>query len=194
MPGFISRVALNTLKLLSGVACSLALAVAAVVLAFELAKQSATNFVLCLGVGLQMLAAALWKASRGNRLHRRCAIAASVLSLLFVMGGMWGMRNPPPFRFEHYATGEEARAALMELHPLGSEVEKLLKRLNASGVYCGPVANPDFKGKCDNLLFCKYIENEIVFSTDWSVSIWYSQDAAGRRIMNLQISSYLNAL
>lgn len=37
------------------------------------------------------------------------------------------------FYFEKYKTAEEAKAALLELHPIGSDVEGLVKTLNNGG-------------------------------------------------------------
>jgi hypothetical protein len=39
------------------------------------------------------------------------------------------------FYFEKYKTAEEAKAALLELHPIGSDVEGLIKTLERAGVH-----------------------------------------------------------
>jgi len=47
------------------------------------------------------------------------------------------------FYFEKYKTAEEAKAALLELHPIGSDVEGLIKTLERAGgnVYISNMSN-----------------------------------------------------
>jgi hypothetical protein len=80
------------------------------------------------------------------------------------------------FYFEKYSTAEEAKAALLELHPIGSDVEGLVKTLERAGGKCNSINKIKYNTKPINLNYlkltkiinCKY---QYFYSMNWEIGI-----------------------
>ena len=59
------------------------------------------------------------------------------------------------FYFEKYSTAEEAKAALLELHPIGSDVGDLIKTLERAGGKCSTINKIKYDTKPINLNYLK---------------------------------------
>ncbi|MDX2083624.1 MAG: hypothetical protein SFV53_06540 [Rickettsiales bacterium] len=100
------------------------------------------------------------------------------------------------FYFEKYRTAQEAQTALLEMHPIGSDVEGLLKTLEATGAKCGSITNPDYKDKPEykNLIYCScYTSKLIIFSTEWRVLIRFDTKNPAI-IANLETYKFFHSL
>ncbi len=97
------------------------------------------------------------------------------------------------FKFENYSSAEKAQNVLLELHPIGNPVEKLVERMEKLGAKCGPITNPEYKDKPEykNLIYCVYYEREIIFATKWMIIIKYDDD---QKIQEIKISSGIDAI
>jgi len=100
------------------------------------------------------------------------------------------------FRFEDYETGDEAKEVLLQNHPIGGNVDKLVKRLEKLGAKCGPITNPKYRERPENknLIFCSYYEFEIMFSTEWRTLIRFERGEGIQAIKDLEVLSFYQAL
>ena len=85
------------------------------------------------------------------------------------------------FYFEKYSTAEEAKAALLELHPIGSDVEGLVKTLERAGADVKKyktskaeiLSYPDSKVE---YYFFKYFQKTFpIFGYNWGGSIDFNK-------------------
>jgi len=100
------------------------------------------------------------------------------------------------FYFEKYKNAEEAKAALLELHPIGSDVDGLVKTLEGARMKCGSITNPKFKDKPEykGLIYCDYFKsNFIIFSTEWRVIVKPDPEDIGL-ISFLEVHKFFHAL
>ena len=80
------------------------------------------------------------------------------------------------FYFEKYSTAEEAKEALLELHPIGSDVGELVKTLEGAGGKCGTIDKIKYNTKPENLNYseltkiinCKY---QHFYAMNWEIGI-----------------------
>ena len=76
----------------------------------------------------------------------------------------------PGFRFEKYKTAEDAKRALLQLHPVGSDVDDLIETLKKIGVDC----------KVDHTQYGtfttgEYVQYKALFGYDWGVRVKHSE-------------------
>ena len=71
------------------------------------------------------------------------------------------------FYFEKYKTAEEAKTALLKLHPIGSDVGELVRTLERAKSVYSPITNPKFKDQYNNMIFYKYAS----FPYEWNIGI-----------------------
>ena len=71
------------------------------------------------------------------------------------------------FYFEKYSSADEAKAALLELHPIGSDVEGLIKFLERLEIKCDTKFN---KNEYGIFLNCRYKESGPFYYL-WTLSV-----------------------
>ena len=118
------------------------------------------------------------------------------------------------FYFEKYKTAEEAQNALLELHPIGSDVGELVKTLERAGGKCGIIAKDLVREKTAQNTYlvsakildkisnpkdyhqCKYIEYTLPFGFGeyyWLVTV-YVEDTNYQIIKEMIVSSRLSII
>lgn len=117
----------------------------------------------------------------------------ALLILLFIImapQGAYAMSDKPSqFRFENYKTGEEAQAALLELHPIGSDAKALIERLRALGARCERSKDKRYPATT----FCVYYEPEILFGTEWQIGI-FKLSTDSDKISDVKVYSHFQSL
>ena len=96
------------------------------------------------------------------------------------------------FYFEKYETPEEAKAELLKLHPIGSDVEGLVGTLEGAGAKSyKPIISEKYKNNPElhNMLWYKYSHRTIgsIFPREWDLIINFSKN---KEIKNFSIGYY----
>jgi hypothetical protein len=78
------------------------------------------------------------------------------------------------FYFEKYSNPEEAKEALLKLHPIGSDVVALVRTLEMAGGRCYEIENVIRNKKPTTVKRCEYKEKEIFLDTKWRVIADYN--------------------
>ena len=96
------------------------------------------------------------------------------------------------FKFEHYNTANKAKEALLQIHPIVSDVSDLVKVLEVAGAIFSPTTHPKYKDKpiYKSILRYSYRESELfgLLSTKW-IFIIALQDNNSKKIKRISISS-----
>ena len=91
------------------------------------------------------------------------ALAIVIVNTIISANQNFSNRFKEGFYFEKYSDAEEARVALLELHPIGSDMTALDRSLKSAGAY-------DIQGI--NEVIYRYIENKgTIFARLWVISI-----------------------
>ncbi len=118
-----------------------------------------------------------------------------IVTIVFLNRGYILANLSPGFRFEKYKTAEEARIALLELHPIGSSIEKLVKTLEKAKAKCGPITTPEYIEKYRNIIFCEYIIPTYILSQyEWKVSIKQQINEKTFTIEEIEVYKHFTAL
>lgn len=96
------------------------------------------------------------------------------------------------FYFEKYNTAEEAKAALLKLHPIGSDVDDLVKTLERAGAYSyKPIISKKYQNNPElkRALWYKYdhITISSFFPKKWDMTINFNYD---KKITNFSTGFY----
>lgn len=80
------------------------------------------------------------------------------------------------FYFEKYKNADEAKEALLKLHPVGSDVRELVKTLERAGGECKIYTTKNGLGanklsKADDFYNCGYSRGIFPFSSVWMINI-----------------------
>jgi len=138
----------------------------------------------------------LYRKFEKSRLAKSTLTIVLILLGVFIMNGALINKFKSGFYFEKYKTSEEAKAALLKLHPIGSSVDELVKTLEKAGM---KINNEfyfyylnDKKVRVDvgkNTLYSDYSHRTIksIFSKTWSLWIKYTDD---RKIESMKIQIY----
>jgi len=105
-----------------------------------------------------------------------------VLLFLLPINGAFAMGNKPAdekkeFRFEDYENAEEAEAALLKLHPIGSSIDSIKSTLENAGAECNFISKDKIIDKIDkeeDYLFCSYNKPFLIFLYEWRIIIYPS--------------------
>jgi hypothetical protein len=137
---------------------------------FEMGKQSNILLIVLLTSFFSGIIVYLWRAiNKSLVIHKVALVRIIVLVFLFTFGAIFGVDNPK-FRFENYGSGNEAKEALLKLYPRGSNIYLLIETLSKSGAWCR-----DSMYVNSEIIYCTYTEKEVIFSTDWEVTIQYTE-------------------
>ncbi|OFW80267.1 MAG: hypothetical protein A3D15_04325 [Alphaproteobacteria bacterium RIFCSPHIGHO2_02_FULL_40_34] len=95
------------------------------------------------------------------------------------------------FYFEKYKTAEEAKAALLELHPIGSDVEGLVETLEGAGAETyEPVITEKYKNnpRLENMCWYQYSHRTMdsLFPKTWGLTI----EVNNKKLSMLTINFY----
>ena len=96
------------------------------------------------------------------------------------------------FRFEKYKSAEQAKASLLEQHPVGSPVKTLVATLEKAGAKCGPITNPDYKDKYKGIIYCELIKPSFLSQSEWKVIIY--PDESTININSFEVFKHFTAL
>ena len=110
--------------------------------------------------------------------HIRILLTSIILILVMMIGAeamsLFGKKEG--FRFEDYKNAEEAQAALLELHPVGSDVFALKQTIEGAGASCYLLNKntakevSELKSK-DHFIRCSYRQKKLILSYQWAVLI-----------------------
>jgi hypothetical protein len=123
----------------------------------------------------------LYKKFEKNKLAKSILTIILILLGIFIVNGASINKFRSGFYFEKYKTAEEAEAALLKLHPIGSSVDELVKTLERAGAeeynpysYYDNVSSDVKKyEKPNDMIFFRYENRTInsLYPKDWSISI-----------------------
>jgi hypothetical protein len=84
------------------------------------------------------------------------------------------------FYFEKYKTADDAKAALLQLHPIGSDVDALVKTLEKAGAKIEEIPKKEIydawiqEGATAGIGY-DYFENKLIYGYKWGGAITYNE-------------------
>lgn len=125
----------------------------------------------------------------------------NLIILMFLINNSYSMNQKienNQFRFEDYKTADEAKEALIELHPLGSDVGYLVKRLDSiigNKSIFNPSSDDLFKrlSKKGYYIYFSYIKPKILHEIEWRVII-IPEEKDINKIDVLKVHKFLHTL
>lgn len=100
-------------------------------------------------------------------------VLAAIIIIMTSSAMAFEKKDNAPFRFEDYKSEEEAQAALLKLHPVGSDIQLLRKTLEYTGASCSLLDLKSQKVKellnSDVIVRCDYVQKKFFFTYQWVV-------------------------
>jgi hypothetical protein len=99
----------------------------------------------------------------------------------------------PGFYFEKYKTAEEAKETLLKLHPIGSDVDELLKTLKKAGGNISKIEKMYDSWIDEGVVgvysadYFEINDSYIFFGCKWGISIFYDNN---KKIYKLIVNAY----
>lgn len=100
------------------------------------------------------------------------------------------------FRFEDYKKADDAKEALLTMHPVGSSVDDVVKTLKGVGAKCRLVDGKTNKttnilNKEDDFAICSKMQRKyLIFTKEWRVIIYPSPENY-QQVKSLKVLTFL---